>query len=117
MSNKKSNKKTTKTDKTKSQTTSKVETKKVIEKENVKKVEKQETKKITVKEQRTNEAKRCREFDTFCFCSLWCKFTCRHKAMKTKRVDLSTFCAVQFFARAPPARCGENRATRCGCRA
>ena len=58
MSNKKSNKKTTKTDKTKSQTTSKVETKKVIEKENVKKVEKQETKKITVKEQRTNEAKK-----------------------------------------------------------
>gem|GEM_PF-3992469 len=61
---------------------------------------------IPLSPQRTNETRRCREFDTFCFCSLWCKFICRHKAMKTKRVDLSTFCGVQFFAWAPAASSG-----------
>ena len=32
--------------------------------------------------QRTNEAKRCRIFDTFCFWIVWRKFTCRHSSQK-----------------------------------
>ena len=54
---------------------------------------------------KTTKARRCRIFDTFCFCSRWRKLVCRHKDMKTD-ADCPAIFLLLLFCKGP---CGEQK--------